>query len=206
MFCNILEGFIKVLFSVVHIMAYTNLTEFRKKEYYDERNLFSIQKYEGMGDDRTTIGLGFNKDNKITFRVPKKIESNWEKILIDDKEIPVYFSKIFSTADIKGGITLEEVIKDAIPVDESLNEFFKPNKNSKYYGKVKGLHGGMMIICMFNECEIEFMIKDYNKKVDLTASYFLKRFKNEVADDWGNTTSLWSLKINPSFNVHNVRF
>ncbi len=175
-----------------------NISELIGESVYETLGLFSVHKYElddfPGKESRTTIGLGYNKDTKLTFRVPKSIEHDWEERLLEEGVIAVYFSKVFSIKDIKGDISLEGIIRDGIPINESLNQFFAPDKNSKYYGKVRGLHGGKINIVFCNESIIDFYLNDENKERSITGKYSLRLREDNIIDDWNHETSMWSLR------------
>ena len=132
-----------------------------------------------------------------------------------------YFSGIFRESYIKGDITMDETMHDAIPTSPSLKKagVFTPHKTSPYWDKEKdfpgddyprGLHYGQITYSETEEIKkdngtsfksLEFRFRDVNKELPLKPTFFIQNLdfrnicdpKNPLVDPWGRDSIMLGL-------------
>ncbi len=95
---------------------------------------------------------------------------------LETRQVNLYFSGLFRKEDVKGTITLHEILRDARPSHPSMKGFFSKNLNSRFSNTL-GLHCGG-VIAQKQADGLMLRIMDWNKNKSISGDYFLKGTAN----------------------------
>jgi hypothetical protein len=161
---------------------YENFLSWVKKLLGKEKE-FAVMTYP---DGRTLFKILLDRNTQFTAEI-----KDYEK-LGNSSKITLLFHHLFKTEMIKGSISMEEIIKDALPT-KGLENFFHPNPKSIYKTSPIGKHGGY--ITFYEYSPVILKLRDSSELANISGKYFLGTKGEREKDKKGRNCLILYLEL-----------
>lgn len=159
---------------------YKTFLEKVRNSLFEEKE-FSVMAYP---DGRTLFKILLDKKTQFTAEIPKAKKLGERKTIL-------LFNHLFKNEMVKGNISMEEIMHDALP-KAGLENFFKPSQESIYKDPPIGKHGGYLI---FEKCyPLTLKLKDFGREENISGRYKVQNTKKENVDSKGRSCLVLYMK------------